>query len=29
MHPDEVIEYIDPDECQLRYNPLQMALIWS
>ncbi|GGK94641.1 amylosucrase [Salinibacterium xinjiangense] len=29
VHPDEVIEYIDPDECQLSYNPLQMALIWS
>ena len=29
VHPDEVIEYINPDECQLSYNPLQMALIWS
>jgi amylosucrase len=29
VHPDEVIEYIDPLECQLSYNPLQMALIWS
>ncbi|MBG6056025.1 amylosucrase [Salinibacterium sp. CAN_S4] len=29
VHPDEVIEYIDPEECQLSYNPLQMALIWS
>ena len=29
MHPDEVAQYIDPAECQLSYNPLQMALIWE
>ncbi len=29
VHPDEVIEYISADECQLSYNPLQMALIWN
>ncbi|WP_375388332.1 alpha-amylase family protein [uncultured Amnibacterium sp.] len=29
VHPDQVAEYIDPDECQLSYNPLQMALIWE
>jgi amylosucrase len=29
VHPDEVVQYIDPHECQLSYNPLQMALIWS
>jgi len=29
VHPDEVIEYIGVDECQLSYDPLQMALIWS
>jgi amylosucrase len=29
VHPDEIIEYIDPAECQLSYNPLQMALIWN
>lgn len=29
VHPDEVAAYIDPDECQLSYNPLQMALIWN
>jgi amylosucrase len=29
VHPDEVIRYIHPGECQLSYNPLQMALIWS
>jgi amylosucrase len=29
VHPDEVIKYIDKDECQLSYNPLLMALIWN
>lgn len=29
VHPDEVMQYIDPAECQLSYNPLQMALIWE
>lgn len=29
VHPDQVVEYIDPMECQLSYNPLQMALIWE
>lgn len=29
VHPDEVIQYISPGECQLSYNPLQMALIWE
>lgn len=29
VHPDEVIEYISPEECQLSYNPLQMALTWE
>ncbi|MDN4610848.1 amylosucrase [Arthrobacter burdickii] len=29
VHPDEVVQYIDPGECQLSYNPLQMALIWN
>ncbi|RFA21184.1 amylosucrase [Subtercola boreus] len=29
VHPDEVAVYIRPDECQLSYNPLQMALIWN
>ena len=29
MHPDQVVQYIDPMECQLSYNPLQMALIWE
>jgi len=29
VHPDEVIKYIDPAECQLSYNPLLMALLWT
>lgn len=29
VHPNEVIKYIDEDECQLSYNPLLMALIWN
>lgn len=29
VHPDEVIRYISPNECQLSYNPLLMALLWE
>jgi amylosucrase len=29
VHPDQVIQYIDPQECQLSYNPLLMALLWN
>lgn len=29
VHPDEVIQYIDRDECHVSYNPLQMALTWE
>ncbi len=29
VHPDEVVSYIDSAECQLSYNPLQMALGWE
>lgn len=29
VHPDDVIKYISQGECQLSYNPLQMALLWS
>lgn len=29
VHPDEVVRYISPKECQLSYNPLLMALIWE
>ena len=29
VHPDEVMRYIHPDECQISYNPLLMALLWN
>jgi amylosucrase len=29
VHPDEIIQYIDPRECQLSYNPLLMAELWE
>ena len=29
VHPDQVIKYISPSECQLSYNPLMMALLWN
>jgi amylosucrase len=29
VHPDDVLSYISPDECQLSYNPLLMALLWE
>jgi len=29
VHPDEVVKYISPQECQLSYNPLLMALLWN
>lgn len=29
VHPDDVAKYIDPEECQLSYNPLLMALLWN
>ena len=29
VHPDEVIKYIRPDECQISYNPTLMALLWE
>ena len=29
VHPDEVVKYIRPDECQISYNPLLMALLWN
>nr|WP_082484971.1 amylosucrase [Microbacterium sp. Leaf151] len=29
VHPDEVVSYVSPDECQISYNPLQMALTWE
>ena len=29
VHPDQVIQYINKNECTLSYNPLQMALFWN
>ncbi|MFP4444863.1 MAG: alpha-amylase family glycosyl hydrolase [Desulfosudaceae bacterium] len=29
VHPDAVMEYIHPEECQLSYNPMLMALLWE
>ncbi len=29
VHPDDVVKYIAPQECQISYNPLQMALLWN
>jgi amylosucrase len=29
VHPDDVARYIDPNECQISYNPLLMALLWN
>jgi len=29
VHPDEVVRYIGPDECQISYNPTLMALLWE
>ncbi len=29
VHPNDVVKYIRPDECQLSYNPLLMALLWN
>ena len=29
VHPDEVARYINPEECQISYNPLLMALLWE
>jgi len=29
VHPDEVIRYVHPGECQLSYNPMLMALLWE
>jgi len=29
VHPDEMLRYVHPDECQLSYNPLLMALLWE
>jgi amylosucrase len=29
VHPDEVVKYISPEQCQISYNPTLMALLWE
>ncbi len=29
VHPDDVVTFISPQECQISYNPTMMALIWE
>ncbi len=29
VHPNDVVTYVHPEECQLSYNPLLMALLWE
>ena len=29
VHPDDVMSYVSPHECQISYNPLLMALLWE
>jgi amylosucrase len=29
VHPDEVVRFIDREECQISYNPTLMALLWE
>lgn len=29
VHPDDVLSYVSPHECQISYNPLLMALLWE
>ncbi|MDZ4670102.1 MAG: amylosucrase [Phototrophicales bacterium] len=29
VHPDDVVSYISPEECQISYNPTYMALLWE
>ncbi|MEM1158885.1 MAG: alpha-amylase family glycosyl hydrolase [Verrucomicrobiota bacterium] len=29
VHPDEVVKYISPQECQISYNPTLMSLLWE
>jgi amylosucrase len=29
VHPDDVVKYIDANECQISYNPTLMALLWE
>lgn len=29
VHPDDIVRYISPRECQISYNPLLMAELWE
>ncbi|MGB7344189.1 MAG: alpha-amylase family glycosyl hydrolase [Pirellulaceae bacterium] len=29
VHPDDVVKYVSPEECQVSYNPTLMALLWE
>lgn len=29
VHPDDVVKYVSPSECQISYNPTLMALLWE
>lgn len=29
VHPDDIVKYVSPNECQLSYNPLLMVLLWN
>ncbi|MFO7905968.1 MAG: amylosucrase [Pirellulaceae bacterium] len=29
VHPDEIVKYVNPRECQISYNPTLMALLWE
>lgn len=29
VHPDDVVKYVSPQECQISYNPTLMALLWE
>ncbi|MEM9827083.1 MAG: alpha-amylase family glycosyl hydrolase [Planctomycetota bacterium] len=29
VHPEDVVKYIHPEECQISYNPTLMALLWE
>ncbi len=29
VHPEDVIKYVSPSECQISYNPTLMALLWE
>ncbi|MDA8745520.1 alpha-amylase family glycosyl hydrolase [Rubripirellula amarantea] len=29
VHPEDVLKYVSPEECQISYNPTLMALLWE